>query len=98
MKKTKYFFGAIAVLMMASCSSNDEPKPETPDVNGTDNYVTVNILASGAENGRAASDFTDGDDAESKVINALFMFFDDTDQLVDYSTPAIRVERKQLES
>ncbi len=89
MKKTKYFFGAIAVLMMASCSSNDEPKPETPDVNGTDNYVTVNILASGAENGRAASDFTDGDDAESKVINALFMFFDDTDKLVDYSTPAI---------
>lgn len=89
MKKTKYFFGAIAALMMASCSSNDEPKPETPDVNGTDNYVTVNILASGAENGRAASDFTDGDDAESKVINALFMFFDDTDKLVDYSTPAI---------
>ena len=24
-----------------------------------------------------------------RIINALFMFFDDTDKLVDYSTPAI---------
>lgn len=89
MKKSKIFVGALAILLMASCSSNDEPKPETPDVNGTDNYVTVNILASGTENGRAASDFTDGDNTESKVNNALFMFFDSTGKLIDYSTPAI---------
>ncbi len=89
MKKTKLFLGALATLFMASCSSNDEPKQQAPDVNGTDNYVTVNILASGTENGRAESDFTDGDATESKVNNALFMFFDNTGKLIDYSTPTI---------
>ncbi len=76
--KEKLFI-ALAVLMLCACSSDDELESTYSGANATGSvaYLTVNLKDVNAST-RATSDggYVSGTDAEQKVANAYFYFYD----------------------
>lgn len=78
MKKTKFFYGALALLAgaaMTACSSDEPITSDLPDViqNDETRYLHVAICAPGSNGSR---DFQDGSVAESAVSSLIFVFYD----------------------
>ncbi|MDE7409843.1 MAG: hypothetical protein K2N09_07455, partial [Muribaculaceae bacterium] len=75
MKLNKWFFGAAAMAMMASCSDNysGEPTPGT-EANGS-GYISIALGLPNNAGTRANDVFGDGTDDEYKVSNLGIIFF-----------------------
>lgn len=98
MKVNKFFMGLIGALALTACSSDDPISNEvdnpvvTPD---GDNFVTVAIQMPTASGSRADGDvawdtdfgndnkFNTGTEAESKVENIVFFFFNEAGNCID---------------
>lgn len=78
MKKIAFFCSALAVVSLASCSS-DEPMVEGNDktlptpVEGEGSFISFNIVTPA---GTRAEDFENGEGNENAVKDATFLFFD----------------------
>lgn len=87
MKLRSYFFGALACLALASCSSDDDAvaSGEEFDPSKT-HYVAINIV--NPVETRAVSDggFTVGSAAENKVESATIIFYDGSKNYLKHAT------------
>ena len=88
MKAKNLFFGALTCLAFAACSNDDEPVVN-PGGDSNEQFVVVNIATAGVT--RAAGDqyptvgdklYEDGTETENEVKNALFVFFDASNNVV----------------
>lgn len=76
MKLRSYFFGALACLALASCSSDDDAVAEGEgyDPNRT-HYVAINIV-NPTETRATGGDFEIGSDRENSITKATLLFYD----------------------
>lgn len=74
MKLRNYFFGALACLALASCSSDDDAIDSGQETGGK--YISVNIATSGTTRG-TAGDYEAGiaDPDENQITNIILVFY-----------------------
>lgn len=88
MKLRNYFFGALACLALASCSSDDDAIDSGQEVGGKTAFMAVQLTMPGGGTTRASWDdgtgyednvdnYKEGDLAEIRVMNAYLFFFKD---------------------
>lgn len=79
MKLRNYFFGALACLALASCSSDDDAIDSGQDQKG-DAYVAVKLVMPGSTTRAewATDNYASGTDAENKVTDINFFLFDNS--------------------
>jgi len=78
MNKKTFFYGLLAAMTLAGCSSSDDVAVEGSNAtisDGNPHYVTVNIVDVGSASTRA--DFVDGSTEENKVSSVRFYFFNE---------------------
>lgn len=76
MKLRSYFFGALACLALASCSSDDDAVASGEEFDPSKkHYVSINIVNQ-SDTRAVESDFVTGSDAENKISTVTLVFFD----------------------
>ena len=79
MKIKNLLFGMLACTALVGCSSDDEPNVP---VSG-ESYVAINIVSPGGSSRGAAGGYEIGSETENAANNALFVFFDKNDKVVE---------------
>lgn len=85
MKLRSYFFGALACLALASCSSDDDAVAsgeEKFDPSKT-HYVAINIV-NPTETRATGGDFVNGSDAENYIQKATLVFYDNSGNYITH--------------
>ena len=79
MKIKNLLFGMLACTALVGCSNDDEPNVP---VSG-ESYVAINIVSPGGSSRGTAGGYKDGSETENAANNALFVFFDKNDKVVE---------------
>lgn len=79
MKIKNLLFGMLACTALVGCSSEDEPNVP---VSG-ESYVAINIVSPGGSSRGDAGGYEIGSETENAANNALFVFFDKNDKVVE---------------
>lgn len=79
MKIKNLLFGMLACTALVGCSSDDEPNVP---VSG-ESYVAINIVSPGGSSRGTAGGYEIGSETENAANNALFVFFDKNDKVVE---------------
>lgn len=79
MKIKNLLFGMLACTALVGCSSDDEPNVP---VSG-ESYVAINIVSPGGSSRGNEGGYEIGSEAENAANNALFVFFDKNDKVVE---------------
>ena len=84
MKLRSYFFGALACLALASCSSDDDAvaSGEEFDPSKT-HYVAINIV-NPTETRATGGDFEIGSDTENQIDEAVLIFYDEDNKYISH--------------
>ena len=91
MKKIYGFLGAVALVMMASCSKDATGVDPTPEVKG-DLFMTMNIVQSSPTRTTTPNQgYEEGKDRENNISSLLVIFANKTDQPVTSSNPEYTV-------
>lgn len=91
MKKIYGFLGAVALVMMASCSKDATGVDPTPEVKG-DLFMTMNIVQSSPTRTTTPDQgYEEGKDRENNISSLLVIFAHKTDQPVTKTNPEYTV-------
>lgn len=75
MRIVKLFPFACAAFMMSACASENDDKGGDTNAEGKAQYMAVNIVSVGTNGSRAAAEYDDGLEKESKIKDVRFYFY-----------------------
>lgn len=93
MKVKNLFLGSLACLAFAACSNDDDPVVNTGAQSESHTYMLVNIATpTGTRavydtNSDSTNEFEDGSESENAIKNALFIFFNDANNVTEVVYP-----------
>lgn len=86
MKLRSYFFGALACLALASCSSDDDATVSGEYDPNTNQYVAISIVNPQGTRG-TGGDFLEGSNVENNITKATLIFYDAAGNYLTSATP-----------
>ena len=86
MKLRSYFFGALACLALASCSSDDDATVSGEYDPNTNQYVAISIVNPQGTRG-TGGDFLEGTNVENNITKATLIFYDAAGNYLTSATP-----------